>query len=80
MATPDVLARLLNSTKVWVLLAAIVAVTTLAILGKYPAQQAVEFAKWLVTAWLGSQAVQTGAESIAKSLGQGTTQAPSDPK
>ena len=62
--TDSPFARLLGSTKFLVMLLAIVAVVTLAALGRYSGDQAVEFVKWIVATWLASQAVQTSAEKV----------------
>jgi hypothetical protein len=68
MDTANVFARLAGSTKFLVALVAIVAVVVLAALGKYSSADAVAFVKWIVTAWLGAQAVQVGAEKVAAAL------------
>ena len=64
MNTDSPFTRLLGSTKFLVMLIAIVAVVTLAALGRYSGDQAVEFVKWIVATWLASQAVQTSAEKV----------------
>jgi hypothetical protein len=48
--------RLLSSRKALMMLAAVIAATTLASLGKVTGTEALEFVKWVVLVWIGAQA------------------------
>jgi hypothetical protein len=64
----NVLSRLAGSTKFVVMVVAIVAVAALAYAGRYPADQAVEFVKWLTGAFVVAQGVQAGAEAVGAGI------------
>lgn len=49
---------LLNSRKAWIAVLSIVAVVALAALGKVDGAGALDFVKWLVSAWIGSVALE----------------------
>ena len=55
---------LLTSKKAIVMLIVVVAVTVLAALSKVQGQAALDFIKWVVMAWLGSQAVVDAAAKL----------------
>jgi hypothetical protein len=57
--------ELLGSRKFWVSIVAIGAVITFAVLGKVAGDQAMDFIKWIIGAWLGSQAATDVAKVFA---------------
>lgn len=52
------LIALLGSRKAWIAMLSIVAVVALAALGKIDGAGALDFVKWLVSAWIGSVALE----------------------
>lgn len=59
---PNVIQTLLASRKAWVVLLAVVGVVVMELMGKISAKDALDALKWLVSAWLGAQAVEDAAE------------------
>ena len=63
------LAELLGSRKFWVSIVAIGAVVTFAVMGRIAGDQALDFIKWVIGAWLGSQAATDVAKVFADKKG-----------
>lgn len=59
-----VVQSLLASRKAWVLLLSIVSVTILTLVGKLTADQALNFVKWVISAWLGAVALEDAADKV----------------
>lgn len=55
---PEVLKNLAASRKALVMVAAVIAVTVLAGIGKLGSAPALDFIKWIVGIWLGAQAAE----------------------
>jgi hypothetical protein len=60
----NIVKSLAQSRKAWVLLIAIACVSGLAYTGRIDGQVALEFVKWLVTAWFGAVALEDGAHKL----------------
>lgn len=60
----DIVKALAQSRKAWVLLLAVVCVGVLAYVGRIEGQAALDFVKWLVTAWFGAVAIEDSAHKL----------------
>jgi hypothetical protein len=60
----DVLSALVRSRKAWVLLLAVVGVVAMNLAGRIDGAQALDFVKWLVSAWFGAVALEDAAHKL----------------
>jgi hypothetical protein len=63
----DMLKALAKSRKAWVLLIAIVGVIAMNVAGRIDGTQAIDFIKWLVSAWFGAVALEDAALKLPMS-------------
>jgi len=61
----EALRNLISSRKAIVVMMVVVGVVVLAGLGRVQQEQAMEFLKWIVVAWLGAQAYEDGSVKAA---------------
>ncbi|HOA00819.1 MAG TPA: hypothetical protein PKI27_00775 [Dermatophilaceae bacterium] len=64
----DSIAQLFGSRKALITMLAIVGIVVLAGLGRVAGEQALDFIKWIVTAWLAAQAYEDGRVKSAALL------------
>ena len=71
----EAIKNLVSSRKALVVVLVVVGVVVLAAVGRVQQEQAMEFLKWIVVAWLGAQAYEDGSVKAA-ALTSTTAQAP----
>jgi hypothetical protein len=61
----EALQNLTSSRKAIIVVTVVIGVVVLAAIGRVPQEQAMDFMKWIVVAWLGAQAYEDGAVKAA---------------